>query len=240
MPFKDWIQGLNRIQTRGDLPITITGGEPTLYKNFYKLIPGVDEKIPLDLLTNGDFHVEEFMSEIPPERLKRRAKYASIRFSYHPGYTDIQKLMWDVKTLQDRGYFVGIWAVDTGDPVVEILKKAAKDFDIDFRTKEYLDQDHGTYRYPKAMDGKRKKARCKPSEMLIAPDGRLFRCHHDLYHGVNSYGHILDKEVALPTDFLPCDNFGLCNPCDIKTKFNRFQEMGHCSVTIKENNGKAS
>ena len=102
------------------------------------------------------------------------------------------------------------------------------------KLKEFLDQDHGNYKYPKAVNGKRKKARCKPSELLIAPDGRLFRCHYDLYHGVNSYGHILDEEVSLPTDFLPCDNMGLCNPCDIKCKFNRFQELGHCAVTIKE------
>lgn len=237
MPVKDWIAGLNRIQTRPDLPLTLTGGEPTLYKDFYELVYGIDEKTPVDLLTNGDFDVQEFMSEIPADRLKRKAKYASIRFSYHPGYTDAQKLFWDVKTMQDHGYSVGVWAVDTGDEVIKILQDAAKDFEIDFRLKEYLDATHGTYKYPKALDGKRKKCRCKPSELLIAPDGRMFRCHHDLYHGVNSYGHILDPDVGIPQDFLRCDNYGLCNPCDVKgPKFDRFQRKIHCSVTIKECN----
>jgi len=234
MPWVDWVVGLNRIQTRKDLPITITGGEPTVYKDFYELVKGIDKKIPIDLLTNGDFEVEKFMDEIPPERIKRRAKYASIRFSYHPGYTDVQKLMWDVHRMKQKGYFVGIWAVDTGDMIIGQLKEAAKDFGIDFRTKEYLDAVHGHYKYPKALDGRRKKCQCKPSELLIAPDGRLFRCHHDLYHGVNSYAHILDGDVGIPQDFLPCQNYGLCNPCDIKQKFNRYQELGHCAVTIKE------
>ncbi len=46
--------------------------------------------------------------------------------------------------------------------------------------------------------------------------------------------NILDKNVKLPDKFMPCDKMGLCNPCDIKNKFDRFQETGHCSVTIKE------
>lgn len=234
LPPPEWAAGLNRIQTRKNLPITITGGEPTCNSEFYDIIAQIDPKINVDLLTNGDFDVEDFMNQIPPERMKRRAKYASIRFSFHPGYTDPQRLMWDVYRMGNRGYSVGIWAVDTGDPIIRRMQQVAKDLGIDLRLKEFLDQDHGNYKYPKAVNGKRKKARCKPSELLIAPDGRLFRCHYDLYHGVNSYGHILDEEVSLPTDFLPCDNMGLCNPCDIKCKFNRFQELGHCAVTIKE------
>ena len=233
MDVKNWIKGLNRIRTKRDLPITLTGGETTMYPGFYKLVNGINKKIPVDLLTNGDFEIEEFMSEIGPDRLKRKAKYASIRFSYHPGYTDVQKLFWDVRTMDSKGYSVGIWAVDTKESIIDDLQGIAKEWGIDFRLKEYLDKHHGSYKYPDALNGKRKKARCKPSEMLIAPDGRLFRCHHDLYHGVNSYGHLLDEEVSLPERFLRCDNYGLCNPCDIKIKFNRFQQDGHCSVTIK-------
>jgi hypothetical protein len=235
MKVKDWITGLNRIQARKDLPITLTGGEPTLYKRFYDLVDGIDDTIPVDLLTNGDFDMQEFMLSIPSCRLKRKAKYASIRFSFHPGYSDPFRLMSDVRWLGTRGYSVGIWAVDTGDSIIGKMKKMAKDFGIDFRVKEYLDSTHGNYRYPLAVDGKRKKCLCKPSELLIAPDGRLFRCHYDLYHGVNAYGHLLDGEIGLPQDFLRCDNYGLCNPCDVKgPKFDRFQRKIHCSVTIKE------
>lgn len=234
MPVKDWIKGLNRIQTKPDLPITITGGEPTMYKGFYDLINGIYKRIPVDLLTNGDFDIDEFMWGIPPKRLKRKAKYASIRFSYHPGYTDPEDLLWDVRTMQKEGYSVGIWAVDTGASDIQRFQRDSNSLGIDFRIKEYLDKDHGHYKYPKAVDGKRKRCMCKPSELLIAPDGSLFRCHYDLYHGVNSYGHILDRDVKLPTSFLPCDNYGLCNPCDIKSKVDRFQRRGHCAVQIRK------
>jgi len=238
MSAADWIKGLNRIQTRKDLPITITGGEPTVYPGFYELINGIDKKIPVDLLTNGLFDMDEFTSKIPPNRLKRDAKYASIRFSFHPGQTDAREIVLLAHAMGYHGYSVGIWAVDTGDDRITEARRLAGCYDVDFRMKEYLDATHGNYKYPDGLDGKRKKCLCKMSELLIAPDGRLFRCHHDLYHGINSYGHILDDKVNLPTDFLPCDNYGLCSPCDLKLKFDRFQELGHCSVTIKEQDEK--
>ena len=234
MSTEDWVLGLNRIQTKKNCPITLTGGEPTLCRGFYDIVDGIDKKINCDLLTNGDFDIRDFVKNIPPERMKRRSKYASIRFSYHPGYSDGQSLIWDVHTLDDAGYHVGIWGVDTGDEVVKDMQKEAKKLGIDFRLKEFLDSTHGNYKYPKGVDGKRKKCLCKPSELLIAPDGRLFRCHYDLYHGVNSYAHILDEQITLPTDFLHCDNYGLCNPCDIKLKFDRHQRTGWCSVSIKD------
>lgn len=174
------------------------------------------------------------MREIHPDRMKRKAKYASIRFSYHPGHSDSQRLFWDVRAMQVSGYSVGIWAVDTPGTNLEHLKEMAETLEIDFRIKEFLDSTHGNYKYPKGVDGNRKKCLCKPSELLIAPDGRLFRCHYDLYHGINSYGHILDRDVGLPSDFLRCDNYGRCSPCDVKEKFSRHQVMGHCSVEIKE------
>jgi len=231
---EQWAEGLNRIKTRPDLPVTITGGEPTVYRGFYRLIDGIRKDLPLDLLTNGKFDIEQFRYKIGPYRFKREAKYASIRFSFHPGQTKALDLLCDVRSLQKAGYSVGVWAVDTNNYSVARAMLMGKGLGIDFRLKELLDETHGTYKYPDAVNGKRKKCLCKPSEMLIAPDGRLFRCHYDLYHGINSYGHILDKDVKLPTTYLPCDNYGLCNPCDIKLKFNRFQEKNWCSVTIKE------
>jgi len=232
MDARDWVVGLNRIKTRKDLPITISGGEPTLHPDFYTIVSWIDKNIPLDLLTNGKFCTDVFMCKINPRRFKRQAKYASIRFSYHPNYTKILSLFKKVLRMKNKGYSVGIWAVNK-DPRVNIYRLAAKTLGIDFRLKEFLDKKHGTYKYPEALDGVAKECLCKPSELLIAPDGRLFRCHHDLYHGVNSYGHILDKKVKLPEDYLPCENYGNCNPCDIKLKFDRFQRKGHCAVTIK-------
>ena len=94
MGAKDWIEGINRLATRQDLPVTISGGEPTTHPDFYKIVNGIDWAIHLDLLTNGEFNLREFMDKTNPHRMKRDAPYASIRFSYHPGYTNILNLIY--------------------------------------------------------------------------------------------------------------------------------------------------
>ena len=75
---------------------------------------------------------------------------------------------------------------------------------------------------------------CKGSELLIAPNGNLYRCHQNLYSGKDSYGNILDKTVRLSDKFMRCETKEACNFCDLKEKQNRFQVNGHCAVKIKE------
>jgi hypothetical protein len=237
---KDWIIGLNRLEVREDLPLTITGGEPTVHKDFYRIVNGINK--PMDLLTNGQFDKFEFMDNVSAKKFKRNAPYASIRFSYHSGITPLFPLLRKARAIKKRGYEVGIWAVNYPAKIGDILyakKTAEMDFGLDFRVKDYLGMYngklYGAYKYPEAVNGKRKKCLCKPSELLIDPSGNLFRCHYDLYNNKNSYGNIMDKIVKLPDTFLKCSNLGLCNYCDIKfPKYDRYQKPGHCSVEIKE------
>jgi len=229
---EDWIKGLSRIQTREDLPITLQGGEPTIHKDFYRIARGIHLQ-KKDLLTNGIFDFGKFTTWIHPDSFKREnSPYASIRFSYHKSI-DARSLAQKVFELQKLNYSVGIWGLSCNDN--SEMRSICYGFGIDYREKEYLDETHGEYKYPDAILKKeRKHVKCKPSEMLIAPDGSIYRCHSDLYSGRNQQGHILDKNVELATDFISCDNYGYCNPCDVKLKTNRFQEMGHTSVEIKE------
>lgn len=237
---KDWIRGLNRLELKDDLPISIQGGEPTLHPDFYEIINGIDSNKHIDILTNGMFDVEEFVKKIKPERLKRNSPYASIRFSYHQETMDLSTLIEKVLYLQERGYHVGVWPLDhpRDTKLIHIADSVMKEKGIDSRVKEFLGEYngkmYGTYLYPKAVDGKRKKCLCKPSEMLIAPDGSIYRCHYELYNHVRAYAHILDAHVKPYDKPVSCETMGLCNPCDIKLKNDRFQVFGHCSVEIVE------
>jgi len=236
---KEWIAGLNRIQTRNDLPITLSGGEPTCYTGFYGLVTGVDKRLPLDLLTNLDFDIEEFKRNVSPDRFKRDSKYASIRVSYHPTGHNVLNLCENVLSLLRAGYSIGIWGILHPDPVVRMkvlaAQRVATQLGIDFRTKEFLGvwkgKLWGTYRY---MDeGNSKVCACKTTEMLVDPAGSIFRCHSDLYANRNPIGHLLDKKVPSLGDWRRCTHYGTCSPCDLKVKYNRFQQMGHCAVEIK-------
>lgn len=234
---KEWIAGLSRIETREDLPITIQGGEPTLHPDFYLIVNSLHAMgKKLDLLTNGEFDYKDFMVKVSSDVFKRKAPYANIRFSFHKD-SNMLDLIHTVFEMQENGYSVGIWGLSHPDMEYEnaTMAKHCKELGIDFRIKEYLDETNGTYKYPNSMNGlKGITVRCKPSELLISPEGFLFRCHSDLYANVSYYDYILSKGIiTLPEGFHECNRYGLCNPCDVKIKTNRLQEGGHTSVEIR-------
>jgi MoaA/NifB/PqqE/SkfB family radical SAM enzyme len=239
MSGSDWIRGLNRITPRQDIPLSLQGGEPTVHPDFYSIINGVNSSIHLDILTNLEFDIDLFIHQIDPERIKRDAPYASIRVSYHPEVMNIDELAVRVIKLKDAGYSIGIWGVLHPKWEKEVL--AAQDYclalGIDFRTKEFLGNHegvlYGTYAYQDACDQKtKKKVSCRTSELLIGPEGNIYRCHADLYGNRNPIGHLLNPSFKCSTEFLECTDFGGCNPCDVKLKTDRFQQNGHTSVEI--------
>lgn len=225
----EWMRILRPLKTREDLPITLQGGEPTEYPGFYELATRlVESGKKIDLLTNGEFDVNEFMRMTVPQMFQRRAPYASIRFSFHAN-TDETLLMWKVMKLQSAGYSVGIWGLDHPSMKERNAKVAGycAEMGLDFRMKEYLDETHGTYKYPDAVTGKKGiRVMCHPSEMLFAPDGVQHPCHYFLY----TDGPVLRTSMAPVCCFM----YGCCNPCDVKLKTNRLQEGGHCSVRIEK------
>lgn len=236
---KDWVRALNRVVNRPDLPVTLQGGEPGMHPDFIYIINNLKSELHLDILTNLGFNIKEFIRKVDPERIKRKSPYASIRVSYHPEQMALDELLKSVLMLLDRGFSVGIWAVM--HPVYEkrILEAQArcKDLCIDFRLKEFIGEYkkklYGTYKYKEACFKKdKKKVLCKTTELLIDSETNVFRCHADLYAGVNSIGSILDADFKIEDKFRDCVNFGYCNPCDIKVKTNRFQQFGHTSVEI--------
>lgn len=242
MDEKSWIQGLNRLVPREDLPITIQGGEPTVHKHFYGIIQGIQETQKLDLLTNLELDEETFIRRVPQTKFKRPSPYASIRVSYHHGQSNFDRLTTKVRKMADKGYSIGIWEVDHPAYHGEVIyrQQVAHSMGIDYRLKEFLGpyggKNHGTMRYPNAVnDSHLRRCDCKTSELLIAPDGYIFRCHSDLYANRGPIGHLLDP--AFNQDSLglwaPCSVMGKCNSCDIKLKTNRFQEYGHSSVEIR-------
>ena len=245
MTSEEWINAANRLILRDDLPLTLQGGEPTLYKGFYDIVNKVKETIKMDLLTNMCFDADEFIKNVPVWRFTREAPYAAIRVSYHPGQNDIDELINKTFRLQDAGFRVGIYALESPEPelkkhVTEIRERCLRQ-GIDFRYKEFLGECngklHGTYKYEGSVSGEEMKAcECRTTELIVDPAGYVYRCHADLYKGRSSVAHILDEDFSEEAldKFRPCDKYGDCNPCDVKVKTNRFQIFGHTSVEIKD------
>ncbi len=241
---EEWIQATNRLILRDDLPLTFQGGEPTLYKGFYKIVNEVKEEIKMDLLTNMAFDVDEFIENVPVWRFLREAPYAAIRVSYHPGQNDINDLIKKTLKMQEAGFRVGLYGVLIPDKAIERhileVKETCLKLNIDFRTKEFLGvykgQLYGTFKYENSINsGQMLHCECKTTELIVDPGGYVYKCHADLYQGRNPIAHILDKNFTEEEidKFRDCNFYGDCNPCDVKIKTNRFQIFGHTSVEIR-------
>ncbi|MFN0056921.1 MAG: radical SAM protein [Planctomycetota bacterium] len=237
----DWIRAINRLSAGSQIPLTLQGGEPTVYKHFYDVVSGVNDGVKFDLLTNMFFDPDEFARRVPLERFLREAPYAPIRVSYHPGQNKIEELIQKTLRMTELGFRVGLYGVLHPSQRDEVLRQQerALALGIDFRTKEFLgvdgDEVHGHYRYPDSMSGKiNKYCECRTTEVLISPSGYVFRCHSDLYEARCPVGHILDPDFRVVDTHRACYVYGHCNPCDVKIKTNRFQEHGHTSVDIVE------
>ena len=239
----DWLRAAGRISTREDLPITLQGGEPALSPALPFLADGAGEGTQFDLLTTLPPHAMPTLLAMSIRCFLRQAPYAPMRFTFHPGSDSLPQSIERVTAMIDAGFQVGVYGLDYPDPVlraqVEQAQELCLSLGLDFRLKEFLGlwrgSLHGTYTYEQAVNAPRTSAvRCRTSELLVAPDGFIHRCHADLYSRRNPVGHILDPSFTMEQldEFRFCDNFGRCNPCDVKLKTNRQQIFGHTSVEI--------
>ena len=154
--------------------------------------------------------------------------------------SDLKKIIKKVLKMQRAGFSIGIFMINHPKLRHNTLElgKICKDLEIDFRTKEFLGyfngRLYGTYKYPGSVGGLQgKKCLCRTSELIINPQGDIYRCHHDLYNELPALGNILDNNFKIKDSFRTCNCFGDCNPCDVKIKTNRLQVYGHTSVQIK-------
>lgn len=244
----EWIEMLNRIKSRSQVPITLSGGEPFLHAGFIGIINGLKPDLNIDILTNlqwGEKGIERFIDKVDPSRVRRDAPYASIRVSYHPGQMgDGATLVANAKKMKDAGFSIGIWSVLFPSPeqlaAINQMQFRCRDAGIDFRLKEftgeYKGETYGDYsRYPHSVGASGlKSCLCKTSELLIGPNGDVYRCHRDVYAGENPIGNLGNPEFQIQDKFRSCDRYGECHPCDVKVKTNYKQQLGHTSVKIRD------
>ncbi len=236
---KKWVEGLNRLECRKDLPITFQGGEPSLHPDFIWIINNIKPDFKIDILTNLSFNIDQFIKKVNPDRFHRNVPYPSIRVSYHPTEMNFNNLIEKVLRLKKAGFSIGVYGLlypKFKKDIFTVQRKCNK-LGIDFRVKEFLGRFdgkfYGTYRYPEAVCGNQlRDCFCRTSELIIGPNCDIYKCHHDLYNNFPAIGSLLNPDFIIKDIFRKCGQFGNCNPCDIKIKTNRFQVYGHTSVEI--------
>lgn len=206
-----WVAALARIPFRADLPITLQGGEPTLYgsgKGLGHILAETEHYF--DLLTNLALKPEAFARCLngQQKKLQRDAPYPSIRVSYH---ADEMNRVWHDRgfaelvercaALADYGFRVsphkadsdvGIYMVAHPSNRVTPEMTALYSGRVPFETKEFLGvhdgQLYGHYLYPFSTDLIARgihphtlSCECHTSELLVDPLGFVWGCHFYLY-----------------------------------------------------------
>jgi MoaA/NifB/PqqE/SkfB family radical SAM enzyme len=254
---------------------------PERESNFYDLIKQLRSDLDIDLLTNLQFDPDKFAEELETSVgfFKRQAPYPPMRVSYH--HEEMQKkagglerLVQKIKRLSELGFAVdveksksdiGIYMVEHPEniPVFDEAKAYCSQHNISFEGKPFLGVDsqgklYGQYKYPFSTilpENMALNCLCRSTEILVAPSGFIYRCHHDLYEseqkgrlqlpyaigvgfsfsnfieehkGLFRYApvsHILAEDLNFSFQYRPCERFGRCIGCDTKIKNDRFQSL---------------
>ena len=127
-----------------------------------------------------------------------------------------KKLVENVKKLQDTGFSIGIWSVlhpsQEQLSAINQMQFRCRDAGIDFRLKEftgkYKGKLYGDYsKYPNSVFQKKTRScLCKTSELLIAPNGSIYKCHRDLFNEEFLIGNILDRDFQIKDQYRKCNN----------------------------------
>lgn len=240
---KDWIRGLNRFLLPPDVPISLQGGEPFLYKGIWELLENIDHKVDIMTALPPFLTRQHFLRLKTLAWNKRPAPYPTIRVSYHKGQNDFKELVERIAELNDI-LSIGLYYLthpSISEEEIAEIKSYAKRRGVELRAKDFLGfyegKMYGSLKFPEAAIGRRKgiDVYCRNTVVPVAPDGQIYLCHSDLYFNrvKRALGNILDENFEFPMEYLPCPNFGLCSECDIKIKNNHYQQFGYTSVDIR-------
>ena len=215
---KYWIENLSKMET--NLPVTIGGGEPSLHKGFIDIINHIPQKV--DILTNLSFDVLNFINKININKFDMTKAFAPIRVSFHSEYADVNLILHKIKILMDAQFRIGLYCVESEENknFVEEFKRYSW---LDFQTKPLLDNSV-------KQNDEVTNVKCKTKELLLAPNGKIYRCHRDLYKKEYEIS-TLDKTEKIKDIYRLCTYANECHPCDIKVKRDRFGKYPYCAVS---------
>lgn len=253
---KQWVKAINRIEAPKEIPMSLVGGEPSLHKDFIYILNNIKPELGIDIVTNlwwNKSKVTNFIKKVSPGRINNYSPFPSIRVSYHPEQMgEGKKLIENVSELKKAGFDIGVECIMYPTPIqLESLERMAlrcKKEEISFRPKSFmgiyegkdnLGRDfsiiHGDYsKYSGAIfSEKNLECMCKTSNLLINPQGEVYRCQRDLLLSENPIGNLLDSSFQIEDTFRHCNKYGECHPCDVKVKTNNKEELGTTLVEIK-------
>jgi len=198
----EWIKIINREKR----DVILTGGEPTLHRDFIDIINGINPNLHIKVYTNLKWS-DKFLSEYIT-KVKRPVKFYA---SYHISSGNPKKFLYVLNKLKKAGKFRGfVHTVCSDNKKAKELKRFFAGQDVK------LAVDDNQYDMFEGCSKKfKKKVNCANKIFLIAPNGVRFRCLSYMLRNKQPLENLKSERLSDALFSDECTDYGYCAPCDM-------------------------
>ena len=188
-----WIQRINKMKSKA---IIFTGGEPSLFRDYFEVINNIHQK---SIIIYSNLSIKNFEKGI--RQLKKKCSWL---LTYHPGGgADLSLLLKNINLLRKYKQTFRLTAVS----VDKYLKM------YDSRSRNLLNK-YNVKLYFKGFMGEQnvshRKVECRVKRITYAPDGNRYHCMYGIIMKQPEY--IVNHERV--ESIMICDKYGECAPCN--------------------------
>ncbi|MFK7743284.1 MAG: radical SAM protein [Planctomycetota bacterium] len=228
---RQWVESLNAYPVRPEHPLILTGGEPSLHKDF-AFIASRLEGFDLDMTSNLTFDIDAFAKEMRAHNKTFKTSF----HTYHPKFISPEKWLDQAERLRDSGIvdeptfsMVNLqrfphFRDDEHDENIVKLAQLADRRGLLYQFNEF----RGTHMGEGFNREHKYKIDCTSAWVNIDPEGEVYNCQYHLTERKNSFGNVtrIDSCRPLPKmgEFFSCTDFGYCDPCHENSGHGAFRD----------------
>jgi MoaA/NifB/PqqE/SkfB family radical SAM enzyme len=228
---RQWVDALNAFPVRPVHPLILTGGEPSLHKDF-AFIASRLEGYELDMTSNLTFDIDAFARE-----MKTHGKRFKTSFhTYHPKFIAPERWLEQAERLRDSGVveqptfsMVNLerfphFRDDEHDQNLRKLVELADRRGLLYQFNEF----RGTHMGAPYARQQKHQIECTSAWVNVDPEGNVFNCQYHLTERKRSFGNITAIASCRPLpamgEFFACSDFGYCDPCHENSGHGAFRD----------------
>ncbi len=232
---RQWVDAFNSFPVRPEHPLILTGGEPSLHKDF-AFIASRLEGYELDMTSNLTFDIDAVAAEMRAHG----KQFATSFHTYHPKFMAPEKWLEQAERLRDSGLVKApVFSMvnlqrfphfrdDEHDQNIRKLTELADRRGLVYQFNEF----RGTHMGEAFNRDHKYRIECTSAWVNIDPEGNVYNCQYHLTERKNTFGNITDIAHCRPLpamgEFFGCSDFGYCDPCH--------ENSGHGAFRDKEGN----
>lgn len=228
---RQWVEALNAYPVRPEHPLILTGGEPSLHKDF-AFIASRLEGYQLDMTSNLTFDVDAMAREMRTHG----KQFATSFHTYHPKFLAPEKWLDQAERLRDSGLVAApVFSMvnlerfphfrdDEHDRNLAKLAQLADRRGLVYQWNEF----RGTHMGEAFNRDHKYRIDCTSAWVNIDPEGNIHNCQYHLTERKHAFGNVTDitncKPLPAMGEFFACTDFGYCDPCHENSGHGAFRD----------------